>query len=233
MQHTREHDQLLIEILGESPDPQAGLSRSRIAACAQCHELVEDVATLQELLDDAGRYERETIAEALRLPTASARSNGSSPATPAQRTPARGRARRPILRLVAALAAAVLLFLGLQRMLIDPRVRPGDPADDPVRLGAGSLQCDRPIGEVGEYSPFTWKAPLVPGGGFQILIYGNTPGSRRTSERALFESPRLETHEWKAPRDVEATWPDAIVWELRVFSPAGAPRSRFAEASRH
>ena len=61
--HTPEHETLLVAALADEGVEGAGAWSARLSQCAQCQQLFEKLSAVRELLEDAGREERETLAE--------------------------------------------------------------------------------------------------------------------------------------------------------------------------
>jgi hypothetical protein len=231
--HTPEHETMLVAALADEGVEGAGAWSARLSQCAQCQQLFEKLSAVRELLEDAGREERETLAEL--------DWNQSVPGSDAVAPLVRALAQKRKLQLRAvrtrrvvmwaASAAAGVLVVGWIARLLAPPARDG--ARDTL-LGAQTKSSCKPSGPVVEYGEFEWDLALPPQGEFELIIWDDRPDA---AIEAVFRKSKLHTPAWKLTPEEARALPDKIRWEVRVYDASGAPwpdvAGASAERSRH
>jgi hypothetical protein len=231
--HTPEHEALLVAALADERVEHAGEWVARLAQCEECRQRFEKLCAVRDLLDDAGREERDTLAS-LDLNQSVP---GSDTVEPFVRALAQKRKRQlrsahtRRVALWAASAAAGVLFVGWVVRLLAP---PSPVGANDTLLGAHKKASCSPDSPVVEYGEFKWDLPLPPQGEFELVIWDDRPDAPLD---AVFRKPKLDTNSWTlSPAEARAL-PDKIRWEVHVFDATGAqlpglPSTR-AERSPH
>lgn len=192
---------------------------------AEHAEALEALAPFDEvtaLLERASERERSAELAAAREPApgeeAALRALAEAPLAAA--TPESSGARPPSLRtivlagLAAAAAFAALVALGALGRFVQS---PGDAGEVPGGLYVGSTTCRAvsPVGAVDAYAPFLFEAEVPEGGYAQVAVWG--------ADDPVGAQPRLVSEElaepsWWPTSDELAELPDAIRWQVRVYT---------------
>ena len=217
--HTPEHEALLVAALADEGYDGAGAWSARLAQCAQCRRLFEKLSAVRELLEDAGREERETLAGLdwnQNVP-------GSEAVAPLVRALAQKRkqqlrsirARRVVLW--TASAAAGVLVVGWIARLLAPGARDGGNG---TLLSAQSRTSCSPTGGVVEYDKFEWQTAPPPGGWCELIIWDDGPNPR---DQPLIRKPKLESSTWTPTPQELRTLTNKIRWEVHFYDASGGP----------
>lgn len=203
------HDALIERIMVGDLDPSAPEVESLQNECPDCKERLSQLASVVDLLDDAGREQRATLVQA--------RGATSKPgahrveATIREFADKAGRRRFPrglVLALAAAAAVAALLLM-LDRRSAPP---PG------YHLGTDVLTDLVPQGSVRDYDVFSWTFTLPQKVFFDVVIYDDTAAGKG---RKVLEKKALAAPTWQPDASELATLPAAIRWEVRAHDGSG------------
>jgi len=226
-EHTPEHEALLVAALADERVEHAGEWVARLAQCDECRRRFEKLCAVRDLLDDAGREERETLA-ALDW-------NQSVPGTdtvaPFVRALAQKRKQqlrstrtRRVVLWTASAAAGVLVVGWIARLLSPPN---RDGARDTL-LGAQNNASCSPKGPVVEYGQFNWELPLPLQGAFELSIWDDRADAPL---EPLFPPLKLYEPKWTPTPEQTRALPDKIRWEVHVYDASGAQLRAEAHAS--
>lgn len=203
--HPSEHEERLARLLTGSGDARAALEDTPLAACDACREIVREHTDLAARLDGLGRFERADVRGALAAPPPAP--GPADDVLPPLVRAARARRALPRWGLLAAAAAALLFVLWARRS--------APPSDPGPRLG-GRIQLLRPVGEVGTFLPFEWRAEDPGPGWFRVVV---TPVG---GDGPPTESGRLRATSWSPGPEVVAGWGTSIQWRVELHSGAGS-----------
>ena len=169
MTHHPDHEQWLQRLLTE-PEAAVPEERAALQACAECREILQTLTAAAAQLDAAGADEGPFLAAALAQdPAAGERAARVFAARHLVPTaPAR---RRPWLPMLVATAALAVLGWYLLHTPSPPR---------PTRLGGGSVDLVAPLGAGGSYGVFQWRGPDRADLRYDLEIFDDPPGGRRT-----------------------------------------------------
>jgi hypothetical protein len=217
--HSPEHETLLVAALADEGYAGAGAWSARLAECEQCRQLFEKLSAVRDLLEDAGREERETLAGLdwnQSVP-------GSEAVAPLVRALAHKRkqqlrsvrARRAVLWTASA-AAGVLVAGWIARLLVPP----AHTASTDTLLGAQTKSSCTPHGAVVEYTKFEWETAPPAGGWCELIIRDDGPNA---PDEPLIREPKLETSSWTPTPQETRKLTDKIRWEVHVYDGSGAP----------
>lgn len=207
--HDPRHDEWLIAILaGDEVSREARLATE---SCAECRSALSEVGRIGDVLDLAGRLERESIDRA--FPSAEAR----KPSGLRVDVHPSGRERRwfasPLQRVAAA--ALVLVTIGLCYRQVRNSDRPFTVSSGPNLNASQQFQLV-PSGTVAAVTQFSFEAPRPSGGTFQVRVYDPAAGAT-----PILESPPLEEPRWIPDPDQLGKLPSRFRWELRVLDATG------------
>ncbi len=129
--------------------------------------------------------------------------------------------RRPMPVIWMSLAVGVLLavILGASFFVGD------GPSDrlDPYELGSGQLRCTAPVGDVEQYSEFTWKCDLPASYQFHLVVLSQDSGEIVDSEG------QLRGTTWTMPPERARALPDRIRWFVSARMPGSEEALRGIE----
>jgi hypothetical protein len=211
--HDPQHTAQLEGLLSGAADPRAEFARSELAGCAACAEELEALLDAMERLDALADDAREAVA--------AGRAEGPAPGEArieefvrAQMRPAEPARSGPAVRRWWPLALAGAAALAVYATW--PREAPPPPDPGPV-LNAGAIALEHPVGSVGEWLGFRWRAELPAGGWFRVRVRAQAAGP------VLIESPELHELQWLPAPEVLSRLPRAIHWEVVAFDDSGQP----------
>lgn len=196
------HAARLDALLAEAADPRRAFQESDLAACEACREIVRHQETMSNLLDRLGQEERDSIAAAMAEPAPSA---GRAEAALRDRVLAPRPRGSSFLRFLPGIAAAAVVLVAWV-LWPDGEV----PFDPNTTLGGAELEM-QPDGPTPDFSAFTWKHELSPGGWFKVYVYDEDDATD-----PIAESPRLDEPRWAPEPSVHRAWPDKIHWNLEI-----------------
>lgn len=190
-------------------------------------------ATLADL-DAAGSGAREVLEAAAGLQSASGDERVEAVLRTLARQASAGASRsehslgrRPWLIGVAAAAAVVLLFLGLERWGFGGPDARGTPSPQPRLLGSGSIELTAPGASFGADVVFQWQGELGTGERFRVRVFD---AANPLAFEPLMTSPTTTQTRW-TPSD-PTSLPDEIRWSVERLGPDGSPRASAEAYSR-
>lgn len=217
--HTEGHEALLVAALADDSGEHVRELEARLANCSECRARFEELTAVRALLDQAGREERETLAE-LDLTATVPGSDTVAPLVRKLASQRQHRLRSSRLRLVTLLvasAAAAVLFVGwLVRVLVPDR--PGDHRG--TTLGQTHTGQHSPKGTGQSFELFKWDDELPDGGTFDLVI---SDPSKSADDAVLLIVRGLEANQCSVPPERTSTWPARIRWELRLYDATHQP----------
>lgn len=199
----REHAAELERSVLGAHDMREALAGSPLAGCRQCRAEVDALLAVRDGLDELGRFQRELERSSVGMEEDEAfvRSRIETDVV----VPRSG-----VRRYAYALVAAVLVAVGgwwLTRTVPDEA-----RAVPQLRLGSGQDSEAAPVGEVNEWTKFTWSMQPPVGGFLRIRVYDSDGND-------LCPPVRLEsgTTSWTPPDDTSKGFPARILWDLGAF----------------
>ena len=208
--HTREHEQLLAELLtGDRPRAEV---EAALVACDECQGRLREFDTLVESMNATSRLERDVLAQE--------RSESLVGGEDAVRRffenqgPTRAARRWPLGAWVAVAASAAALFFVF--ILFRP-FAPDDSGDGGGMLSPDSrIELVEPAQVVSEWTRFAWMADYPVGCRYQLRVKDAGTGEE------LWRGSRSTKLQWEPAPDEVRSWPDAITWEVRCYDATNA-----------
>ena len=217
--HGAEHEAQLVAALADDGAVREGAYSSRIPDCPECRARFAKLIAVRELLDDAGREERETLAE-LDWKSSVPGSDVVAPFVRGLAEQRRNRLRadrqRRWIVWVASAAASLLVIGWIARLVLRQDV---SSAPNDITLGPTQQVRMSPQGPVREYSPFEWALELPSQGHFELRIWDDRAGAAADpfAKRTDLDQPRCPF----SPEQTR-TWPDKIRWQVLAYDATGA-----------
>ena len=206
--HGPEHEARLQAFLtsdGDCAPPDEWLS------CEQCRESLAALGAVAARLEQEREAEEALREEAQALEEAPNEDLVEAVLRPRLDALARRRALGSRTRLLGLAAAAVIMLLAF--VFFHEKEQPGGE----ILLGSKRVECLAPLGGTARYDLFEWRAPLPPGGHFELRIFEDDPeGHGPALLTRSFESNR-----WVPTESQAQSLPSPLIWELSVFDATG------------
>ena len=220
MNERKEHDEFVEALLSGEKDPGDPRVIQFLADKPEVAQRVVELSGLADQLDEAGKEQRETLAESFDSLPVEDKANvaaelgelmagGSATATQTMTAKPLGRDRLSLLLFAAAILAA--LPFAWNAFLIAPR---GDTGPSDVMLGSNPFELEAVRSEESSPSGLRWSYQLSTGGWFSIVITDPAAGDETP---ALHEIPRYTGNEWKPSEHL----PSLIRVEIKALDASG------------
>jgi hypothetical protein len=207
--HSTQHDDFLLELMGDSDDPRQALAKSAQGDCPACKASLEAYLATESQLAGAAEHLQDTVPD----------DTDADPELAAkyekiirQQVGAESSdLQRKHWAVLLTTAAAILLLVLFGRDWWNP----GRSAE---QLGPEDLRLLAPAAEASSWAAFTWQGELPPQGWYSVEVWQESDDGGR---EVLGGADHLQEPSWTPADSMMTEWPEAITWEVSVFNSSG------------